>query len=74
MKAFKITSKLTPAQAQRLRKASEQVKGKGFLSGLDFVHVDEDTYAGLDDVNVHEVARHAMVVAGTTFDYEVVEK
>ena len=73
MKAFRITSKLTPVELKRLRVVSEKAKQKGVL-GLDFLRVGRLTYAGWGDVNIHEVARHAMVVAGRCFDYEIMER
>ena len=33
----------------------------------------ESTYFMIHDSNPHEVARHMMVVAGTTFNYELIE-
>ena len=80
MKAFKITSKLTPVQSQRLRRAAQYYYDK-FTTSYEplpqeaFKRVGRNLYTAVDDsVNVHQVARHAMVVAGRTFDYEVIEE
>ena len=80
MKAFKITSTLTPAQSQRLRRAAQYYYDK-FTSSYEplpqgaFKRVGRNLYTALDEtVNIHQVARHAMVVAGRTFDYEIIEK
>ena len=80
MKAFKITSKLTPAQSQRLRRAALYYYDK-FTSSYEplpqeaFKRIGRNLYAALDDsVNIHSVARHAMLIAGRTFDYDIVNE
>jgi hypothetical protein len=80
MKAFKITSKLTPAQSQRLRRAAQYYYDK-FTSSYEplpqgaFRRVGRNLYTALDEtVNIHQVAQHAMTVAGRTFDYDIVNE
>jgi len=76
MKAFKIISKLTPAESQRLRRYSKYVANSpaNLHPQRAFVWVARNTYRPLyEEVSVHEAARHAMVVAGRTFDYEIKE-
>ncbi|NBW10785.1 MAG: hypothetical protein EBR82_22435 [Caulobacteraceae bacterium] len=71
MKTIKIGSKLTPTQAQRInRKARHE--------GYSFVKVGRKEYALRHDCipemevsYLHSEARKMMVIAGTTFRYEI---
>jgi len=79
MKAFQIISKLTPMQSQRLRRVARQYYDEGTstdhpLPQGAFVRIGRNLYTALDNtVNIHQVAQHAMTVAGRTFDYQVIE-
>ena len=74
---IKITSKLQKNAAQRLRRAAERYAER--YSEDDcyhtnaFTHVDRNTCMPLHSLrDPHSVARHMMVCAGVTFDYEIV--
>lgn len=76
-----ITSKLTPANGARLRKAAARCWMKFDCDQNAFCKVSgaNNTYSPIRDMedrgmnisHAHAVARHMMVVAGQTFDYEV---
>lgn len=79
-KAIKITSKLTKNQQQRLRRAAKHCEENHDVSGTAFMHLATMTYTACmpqreDDVSpdLHAVARRMMVVAGTTFRYELID-
>ena len=76
-----ITSKLTPANGARLRKAAARCWMEFDCDQNAFCKVsgENNTYSPIRDMedrgmnisHSHAVARHMMVVAGQTFDYEV---
>lgn len=63
---IRITSQLTKSQQQRLRRGNSDVDA--------YVHRGPNLYEPITDdpYELHQVARHMMVRAGTTFEYEVV--
>ena len=62
---IRITSKLSKSQNQRLLRAGDKPSSK-------FTHCGTKLYLSCCDESEHDIARHMMVVAGTTFEYEIV--
>jgi hypothetical protein len=72
---IRITSKLSDAARKRLtRQGEHDMLTAGAVPGdRDFRHAGRNTYSPLDDyADPHAVARRMMVIAGTTFEYEVI--
>lgn len=68
---IKITSCLPPDAARRLRRAAKKYCDSDDRYHNGFTHVGIKTYAPLFVEDPHNVARHMMVCAGTTFNYEI---
>lgn len=76
-----ITSRLTPSNGSRLRRAAAKcwMNFDGDQNAFCKVSAAKNTYSpiremeerGMNISHAHAVARHMMVVAGQTFDYEL---
>ena len=74
-----ITSKLSKSETRHLRRAAQRYESlplpsKNNTDYLAFGHFARNAYAPLvEGVSEHDVARRMMVIAGTTFEYEIIK-
>jgi hypothetical protein len=66
-----ITSHLTKTQRQRINRKARFYEETENIFERAFQHVGRNQYAPLHDVDEHNIARQMMLIAYTTFDYEL---